>query len=259
MAWNVLQREAARLGAGVCGRLMRVLVLQHIACEPPGVFEDVLVERGHELVRVELDEGEPLPEGAWDAIVAMGGPMSVNDEDENPWLVGEKAADREPRARRAAVLGLVPRRAAAGRRARRARLRRACARGRRARGGADRGRARPIPCSARCRRASTRCSGTATRSTCPRAACCSRPRRPTRTRPSASGRSAYAVQFHIEVTRGDGRGVGRRARLRRVRRPRPRAGRQRPAAGGVPRGTPRMQQHARGMFERWCDLAEAAA
>ena len=48
----------------VCKRLMRVLVLQHIACEPPGVFEDVLLERGHELVRVELDEGEPLPEGA---------------------------------------------------------------------------------------------------------------------------------------------------------------------------------------------------
>jgi GMP synthase (glutamine-hydrolysing) len=71
---------------------MRVLVLQHIACEPPGVFEDVLAERAHELVRVELDEGEALPEGAWDAIVAMGGPMSVNDESEHPWLVGEKAA-----------------------------------------------------------------------------------------------------------------------------------------------------------------------
>ena len=70
---------------------MRVLVLQHIACEPPGVFEDVLVERGHELVRVELDEGEALPAGHWDAIVAMGGPMSVNDEDEHPWLVAEKA------------------------------------------------------------------------------------------------------------------------------------------------------------------------
>ena len=42
---------------------MRVLVLQHIACEPPGVFEDVLRERAHELVRVELDEGEPLPAG----------------------------------------------------------------------------------------------------------------------------------------------------------------------------------------------------
>jgi GMP synthase (glutamine-hydrolysing) len=71
---------------------MRVLVLQHIACEPPGVFEEVLRERGHELVRVELDEGEPLPAGTWDAIVAMGGPMSVNDEDDCPWLAGEKAA-----------------------------------------------------------------------------------------------------------------------------------------------------------------------
>ena len=71
---------------------MQVLVLQHIACEPPGVFEDVLAERAHELVRVELDEGEPLPAGTWDAIVAMGGPMSVNDEGEHPWLTGEKAA-----------------------------------------------------------------------------------------------------------------------------------------------------------------------
>ena len=57
---------------------MRTLVLQHIACEPPGVFEDVLNERGAELHRVELDEGEPLPDWReFDAIVAMGGPMSV--------------------------------------------------------------------------------------------------------------------------------------------------------------------------------------
>lgn len=70
---------------------MRVLVLQHIACEPPGAFEDVLVERGAELVRVELDEGETPPALAGiDAIVAMGGPMSVNDEDEHPWLADEK-------------------------------------------------------------------------------------------------------------------------------------------------------------------------
>ena len=56
---------------------MRVLVLQHIACEPPGVYEDVLREHGAELVRVEIDEGEPLPElHDIDAIVAMGGPMS---------------------------------------------------------------------------------------------------------------------------------------------------------------------------------------
>jgi len=70
---------------------VRVLVLQHIACEPPGVYEDVLRERGAEIHRVELDEGEPVP--AWegfDAIVAMGGPMSVNDEADHPWLREEK-------------------------------------------------------------------------------------------------------------------------------------------------------------------------
>ena len=70
---------------------MRVLVLQHIACEPPGVYEDVLRERGAQIHRVELDEGELLP--GWrdfDAIVAMGGPMSVNDDAALPWLTAEK-------------------------------------------------------------------------------------------------------------------------------------------------------------------------
>lgn len=70
---------------------MRVLVLQHIACEPPGVYEDVLDERDAEIVRVEVDAGEPLPTERFDAIVAMGGPMSVNDEAELPWLVAERA------------------------------------------------------------------------------------------------------------------------------------------------------------------------
>jgi GMP synthase-like glutamine amidotransferase len=70
---------------------VRVLVLQHIACEPPGVFEDVLDERGAELHRVELDAGEPLPDWReFDAIVAMGGPMSANDDAELPWLADEK-------------------------------------------------------------------------------------------------------------------------------------------------------------------------
>lgn len=73
-----------------------VLVLQHIACEPPGVFEQVMVERGGVIHRVELDEGEPLPDWReFGAIVAMGGPMSVNDERELPWLVEEKRAIAE--------------------------------------------------------------------------------------------------------------------------------------------------------------------
>ncbi len=70
---------------------MRALVLQHIACEPPGVYEDVLRERGHDIVRVELDEGERLPgTREFDVILAMGGPMSANDDRLLPWLADEK-------------------------------------------------------------------------------------------------------------------------------------------------------------------------
>lgn len=71
---------------------MDVLVLQHIACEPPGVYEDVLREQDAALTRIEVDAGDELP--AWrefDAIVAMGGPMSANDDADLPWLRDEKA------------------------------------------------------------------------------------------------------------------------------------------------------------------------
>lgn len=68
-----------------------VLVLQHIACEPPGVYEDVLHEQGAALCRVEVDAGEELPDWReFDAIVAMGGPMSANDDAELPWLRAER-------------------------------------------------------------------------------------------------------------------------------------------------------------------------
>jgi GMP synthase-like glutamine amidotransferase len=70
-----------------------VLVLQHIACEPPGAYEDVMLERDVRVHRVELDEGEPLPDWHdFDAIVAMGGPMSAGDDQELPWLREEKRA-----------------------------------------------------------------------------------------------------------------------------------------------------------------------
>ncbi len=71
--------------------MTRALVLQHIACEPPGVFEDVMREHAVTLHRVELDEGDSLPDWrGFDLIVAMGGPMSVNDDATLPWLTAEK-------------------------------------------------------------------------------------------------------------------------------------------------------------------------
>jgi len=80
-----------------------VLVLQHIACEPPGVYEDVLRERGATLHRVEVDAGDELPDWReFSAIVAMGGPMSANDDAELPWLCEEKELVAE------AVRGSMP-------------------------------------------------------------------------------------------------------------------------------------------------------
>jgi GMP synthase (glutamine-hydrolysing) len=75
---------------------VRVLGLQHIACEHPGAFSEVMDERAVQYVPVELNAGEPLPDWReFDAVLAMGGPMSVNDESEHPWLREEKALVRE--------------------------------------------------------------------------------------------------------------------------------------------------------------------
>jgi GMP synthase (glutamine-hydrolysing) len=72
--------------------VLRFLVIQHAACEPPGAYEDELNAREIAFERVQVDTGAPLPDWrAFSAIVAMGGPMGANDERELPWLVPEKA------------------------------------------------------------------------------------------------------------------------------------------------------------------------
>jgi len=40
---------------------MRLLVLQHITVEHPGIFRDFLKEDGVDWDAVKLDEGEPIP------------------------------------------------------------------------------------------------------------------------------------------------------------------------------------------------------
>jgi GMP synthase-like glutamine amidotransferase len=67
-------------------------VLQHIRCEPPGIFAEILREHGIAMMTAELDEGAELPD--WreaDLVLVMGGPMGVHDEAEHPWLAREKA------------------------------------------------------------------------------------------------------------------------------------------------------------------------
>ena len=74
---------------------MRLLVLQHIECEHPGIFRRYLAEDGIDYRAVELDLGEPIPDlGGYEALWVMGGPMDVWDVDAHPWLIEEKRAIR---------------------------------------------------------------------------------------------------------------------------------------------------------------------
>jgi GMP synthase-like glutamine amidotransferase len=68
-----------------------LLVLQHISCEPPAAYEDELRAWGIGVYRVEVDEGEPLPDWReFAGIVAMGGPMGAYEDERLPWLTAEK-------------------------------------------------------------------------------------------------------------------------------------------------------------------------
>ena len=75
---------------------MRFLVLQHIDAEHPGILREFMRDDGVRWDTVRLDHGEVIPSlDGYDAVVAMGGPMDVWEEDVHPWLVSEKAAIAE--------------------------------------------------------------------------------------------------------------------------------------------------------------------
>jgi len=75
-------------GGAVPAGSKRILVLQHADCEPPGAYLPVL-EAVADVVTVRLAV-DPLPSHFdWYAIVAMGGPMGVNDRTSLSWLDAE--------------------------------------------------------------------------------------------------------------------------------------------------------------------------
>ena len=86
---------------------MRVHWLQHVPFEALGSIETWLEATGATVTVTRLYDDEPLPDVAGlDLVIAMGGPMSVNDEAQLPWLVGELRFIREAIDRGVAVLGV---------------------------------------------------------------------------------------------------------------------------------------------------------
>ena len=86
---------------------MRVHYLQHVPFEGLGSIESWLESAGYSITSTQLYESASLPElEQVDLLIAMGGPMSVNDEDEYPWLVLEKKFIRDAINAGKPVLGI---------------------------------------------------------------------------------------------------------------------------------------------------------
>jgi GMP synthase (glutamine-hydrolysing) len=70
---------------------MNIHSFLHVPHEGLGTIEDWIAERNHTLTKTLLFSSTQFPDlSAIDWLIIMGGPMSVNDEKDLPWLVQEK-------------------------------------------------------------------------------------------------------------------------------------------------------------------------
>lgn len=87
--------------------MRQVHVLQHVPFEGLGSIAPWLAAQRAEVGLARLFAGDALPRAdRIGALIALGGPMSVNDEDALPWLRPEKQLVRDAVARGIPVLGV---------------------------------------------------------------------------------------------------------------------------------------------------------
>jgi GMP synthase-like glutamine amidotransferase len=86
---------------------MRIHSLEHAPFEGPGRIAAWAHGRGHTLTRTALHDGEvpPAPD-AFDLLVIMGGPMSIHEHRNHPWLDAEKCFLAEAIRTRKPILGV---------------------------------------------------------------------------------------------------------------------------------------------------------
>jgi GMP synthase-like glutamine amidotransferase len=90
------EHEGGRQNMQRSNGAINVQVLQHVPFEGIGSMAPWLAAHGATVTTTRLFANDPLPTlDGLSLVVAMGGPMSVNDEAELPWLKTEKAFVRE--------------------------------------------------------------------------------------------------------------------------------------------------------------------
>ena len=88
-------------------REVRLHYLQHVEFEGPAAIEEHARNAGWRVTGSHIYRGHSLPaQTDFDFLVVMGGPMSVNDEREFPWLADEKRLVRAAIESGKAVLGV---------------------------------------------------------------------------------------------------------------------------------------------------------
>jgi GMP synthase-like glutamine amidotransferase len=85
---------------------MKIAIFQHTASEPAGYFETVFTDLRIPYEYIRLYETNEVPVTNATHFMFMGGPMSVNDEKELPYLKGEKALIRDAVRQGRPVLGI---------------------------------------------------------------------------------------------------------------------------------------------------------
>jgi GMP synthase (glutamine-hydrolysing) len=85
---------------------IRVRAFQHTASEPLGYFEHIFSEKGIPFDYTHLWDDDPVSTGDANRLIFLGGPMSVNDEKDFPWIKEEKKLIRQAVREQVPVLGL---------------------------------------------------------------------------------------------------------------------------------------------------------
>ncbi len=83
-----------------------ITILQHGEHEHAGTVVDSLQEKNEPFSILRLYEGDPVPADPPEKLIILGGQMSVNDEEEFPFLVPEKILVKKAVARGSVVLGI---------------------------------------------------------------------------------------------------------------------------------------------------------
>jgi GMP synthase-like glutamine amidotransferase len=88
-------------------KTIKVHCFQHVHFEDLGCIGNWIDKNGHTIQYTQFYENYSVPNADdYDWLVVMGGPMSVNDENEFPWLADEKKAVKEAIEKNKTVIGI---------------------------------------------------------------------------------------------------------------------------------------------------------